>query len=425
MPELQGTKRMRQVWRYLPAVGAALFAPTALFVMAPNAVILLNLREIGYDWGLVVISLQAFAASALLCALAFVLALRSRALGWLPRLVILLGASVLLWDALSPLLDTWGKSTLGGLLIEGVAFLVLALVLFRLKLANLYFIFGAIAPVLLISGLVSHYTTVKAVQDAYDAGRLAPVAGSADAVGGSEAGGNETGGWRLVHYDVDEDRLAQDQPVDLKLYWTPPSGVEPIASADFYRQENGEWVQVIRQARNLAPNGGFEQGDGFSGFPNDLYKAPPETREVVADTRNNQATKVVVLKNGPQAPKTSLVSALIAVSPKRLYLQAGWLRSDHGGVGYLGRVWLPKGAYDYFVKSDSQSWSHYIQIIQSPTDATQVQIGAANLASSGQVYYDNLVFVELGRIDEAACQPPATSGAPPRCGPPLLTEAPN
>jgi len=173
------------------------------------------------------------------------------------------------------------------------------------------------------------------------------------------------------------------------------------------------------------PNSGFEQGDGFSGYPNDLYKTPAGTREVVTDTRNNQATKVVVLKNGPQAPKTSLVSAPIAVSPKRLYLQAGWLRSDQGGVGYLGRLWLPKGAYDYFVKSDSQTWSHYVQIIQSAADATQVQVGAANLASSGQVYYDNLIFVELGRVGEAACQPPATSGAPLRCGPPLLTGAQN
>ncbi len=425
MPNLRGIRLMHQVWRYLPAVGAALFAPTVLFVMVPNSVLLLNLSEIDYDWGLVIISLQAFVASAPLCALAFVLALRSRAFGWLPRLVILLGVSVLLWDALSPLLNTWGKSMVGGLLIEGVAFLVLALVLFRLKLDNLYFIFGAIAPVLLISGLVSHYTTIKAVQDAYDASRPAQAVQPTKVAGEGETGGSGTGGWRLVRYEIDEERLAQDQPVDLNLYWMPLPGVEPVPAENFYRQANGEWVQVIRQARNLVPNGGFEQGDGFSGLPNDLYKAPPDTREVVADTREGQPTRVAVLKNGPQAPKSSLVSASIAVSPKRLYLQAGWLRTSAGGQAFLGRLWLPKATREYFVESDSPTWAYFEQMVQPPADATKVQIGAVNRAPAGQVYYDDLIFVELGEFNDAACQPPTTPGEPLRCGPPLLVGARN
>src|SRR5512136_2966271 len=122
---------MRQIWRYLPALGAALFAPTVLFITAPNSVILLNMKEIGYDWGMVIIFLQAFAVGALLCGLVFVLAQRSRRFDWLPRLLILLGVSVLLWDALSPLLDTVVESAVGGVLIEGIAFLVVALLLFR------------------------------------------------------------------------------------------------------------------------------------------------------------------------------------------------------------------------------------------------------------------------------------------------------
>jgi len=317
---------------------------------------------------------------------------------------------------------------LGGLLIEGVAFVVAAFVLFRLKLDNLFFIFGAIAPVLLISGVVSHYTTVKAVQTAYDADRSAGASGLANTVATPEAGtstqsGGATGEWRLVRYEVDEEQLARDAPADLKLYWMPLPGVEPVPSADFYRQADGEWVQVIRQVRSLVPNAGFEQGDGLSGYPNDLYKAPADTREVVADTRNNQATKVAVLKNGGQTGQTSLVSAPIAVNPKRLYLQAGWLRSDQGGEGYLGRVWLPKGTYEYFVKSDSPTWFHYKQIVRPPADATKIQVGAANIASQGQVYYDDLIFVELGQLNDAACQQPATPGGPLRCGPPLLTGA--
>ncbi len=415
---------MRQIWRYLPAIGAALFAPTVLFIIAPNSAILLNMREIGYDWGLVVIFIQAFAVSALVCGLAFVLALHSGRFNWLPRLLILLGAGVLLWDALSPLLTTLGNPVLGSWIIEGAAFLLAAFLLFRLKLDNLFLIFGAIAPILLISGVVTHYTTVKAAQEAYDAARSGQTVGLTNTAE-SEAqtsAGRTMGKWRLLRYEVDEDRLAQDQAVDLKLYWAPLSGVEPVAAQDFNRQADGLWVQVIRQVRNLVPNGGFEQGDGLSGFPYDLTKSPGKGRQVVADTRNGQATKAAVLKNTAQSKQTSLVSLPIKVSPDRLYLQAGWLRVSEGGQAYLGRLWLPKGAYDAFVKSDTQTWFHYRQIIQPPADATQVQVGAVNTASAGQVYCDGLVFVELGQVNEAACQAGAP-GDPLRCGPPLLAGA--
>ena len=415
---------MRQIERYLPAVGAALFAPTVLFITAPNSVILLNMKEIGYDWGLVIILLQAFMLSALLCALVFVLALRFRAFAWLSRLLILLGASVLVWDALSPLTNGAGMSVAGGLLIEGVAFLALALPLFRLKLGNLYLIFGAVAPVLLISGMVSHYTTVKAMQEA----RPGRTVESARVVGSGATQVQQslrgTGGWRLLRYEVDEGRLAQDQAADLRLYWVPLPGIEPVAAQDFH-QVGSQWVQVIRGVRNLVPNGGFEQKEGLSGFPYDLYKAPPETRQVIADTRNGQATQVAVLKNTQQAQQTSLVSAPNAVSPKRLYLQAGWLRTSGGSQGYLGRLWLPKGLYDFFVKSDTQVWFHYRQIVQPPAGVTQVQVGVANIASVGQVYCDDMVFVELGQVNEAACQQPSTPGAPLRCGPPLSAGAGN
>jgi hypothetical protein len=419
---------MRQIWRYLPALGAALFAPTVLFITAPNAVILLNMKEIGYDWGMVIIFLQAFVGGALLCGLVFALAQRSRRFDWLPRLLILLGVSVLLWDALNPLLDAAGKSAVGELLIEGIAFLAVAWLLFRLKLDNLYLIFGAIAPVLLVSGVVGHYMAVRAAQEAYDAARSGRVVESANAVGGAtEAAAGVAGstGWRLLRYDLDESRLALGEAADLKLYWMPPPGVEPVAAENFYRQPDGQWVQVIRQVRNLVANGGFERGNGFADFPNDLYKAPAETRQLVTETRDGQTTHVAVLKNTVQATQTSLISTPIAVNPKRLYLQAGWLRVGEGGEGYLGQVWLPTGKYGYFVRSNSPDWLHYRQIVQPPADATKVQVGAANRSSNGQVYCDDLIFVELGQVNDAACQPSTTPGEPVRCGPPLLVEAGN
>ncbi len=419
---------MRQIGRYLPALGAALFAPTVLFITAPNAVILLNMHEIGYDWGMVIIFLQAFVGGALLCGLVFALAQRSRRFDWLPRLLILLGVSVLLWDALNPLLGVVGKSAVGELLIEGIAFLAVAWLLFRLKLDNLYLIFGAIAPVLLVSGVVGHVMAVKAAQEAYDAARSGRVVESANAVGGAAetaAGAAGSTGWRLLRYDLDESRLALGEAADLKLYWMPPPGVEPVAAENFYRQPDGQWVQMIRQVRNLVANGGFERGNGFADFPKDLYKAPAETRQLITETRDGQMTHVAVLKNSGQATQSSLLSTPIAVNPKRLYLQAGWLRVGEGGDGYLGQVWLPTGKYGYFVRSSSPDWLHYRQIVQPPADATEVQVGAANRSSKGQVYCDDLIFVELGQANDAACQPSTTPGEPVRCGPPLLAEVGN
>jgi hypothetical protein len=235
---------------------------------------------------------------------------------------------------------------------------------------------------------------------------------------------NQTiGEWELLGYEVDESRLARDEPVDLRLYWWVPSNVEPISTDDFYRDAGNRWVQVIYRVPNLIPDGGFEGGAASSFFPYDIYEAAPEIRQVVLDTRDGQPTIVATLNNSQDATQSSFASVPVGVRPDRLYLQAGWLRSE-AGRGYLGREWLPGGQYDYAVcEANPTTWTHYAQVVQPPAGATQAQIWLLNYESEGQVYFDDMVFVELGQVTDAACQP-AEPGSPRRCGPPLLVKRP-
>jgi hypothetical protein len=89
-------------------------------------------------------------------------------------------------------------------------------------------------------------------------------------------------------YDVDENRLAAGDAVDLYLYWLAPPGAQPVASDDLYRDWGGRCAQVVPGVRNPIPDGGFEKGDLKLNFPGDIYKAAAKTRDVVMDFRDGQ-----------------------------------------------------------------------------------------------------------------------------------------
>jgi hypothetical protein len=231
----------------------------------------------------------------------------------------------------------------------------------------------------------------------------------------------EIRGWTLVGYQVDESRLARSELVDLKLYWRVPVGVKPIKTGDFYHQAGNQWVQVVRPVQNLVVDGGFEGGEASSFLSYDIYDAAPETRQFVSDMREGQLTIVANLRNTQESQRTSFVSAPIEVRPDCLYLQTGWLRSE-AGRGYLGREWLPGKQYDYVVGGvTSNVWTHHAQVVQPPTGTTEARIWLLNFDSEGQVYFDDVVFVELGQIIDVACSS-TDSDSPHRCGPPLLTD---
>ena len=77
----------------------------------------------------------------------------------------------------------------------------------------------------------------------------------------------EIAGWLLVGIDADEATLLRDEPVELKVYWLPPPGVSLEPSADFYRLEDGRWVQVVRQVVNRVADGGSKRTPVWPAFP--------------------------------------------------------------------------------------------------------------------------------------------------------------
>ena len=153
-----------RTWQdYLVAAGAALFTPSVVLIVVPNGIILRNLDEVSYPGGLVVEFLQASALFSLFCFPIFLAAQRSRLFAIPARLLVLLGISVFLWDVVGLLPAKWIDSSLKAASVEGAFFSVALLVLFRLKLENLFILLAVVSPVLLGSTLVEHYVNIRPV----------------------------------------------------------------------------------------------------------------------------------------------------------------------------------------------------------------------------------------------------------------------
>jgi tetratricopeptide (TPR) repeat protein len=212
-------------------------------------------------------------------------------------------------------------------------------------------------------------------------------------------------GWTFLGYDVDEERLIRGEPVDLLLYWEGPGSAHAGSERDGWYRAGARWVQVLEGARNLASNGGFELGveDGSpTGFPGDIYRAGPDTRRLVADSRAGRRTTVALLDNTAVYSRTSFASTWLPVDADRLYVQAGWMRSA-GGQGYLGRRWagdIAEGVrrYSYVaMQVGADGWHHYAGLARPLEGATRCQIWVLNFKAVGRVYFDNVLFVEVGR----------------------------
>jgi hypothetical protein len=229
----------------------------------------------------------------------------------------------------------------------------------------------------------------------------------------------EFAGWMLVGYDVDEAALVRDEAVDVKLYWLPPQGREPATSEDMYQQADGRWVQWVRGVTNRVPDGAFEKGS-LSNFPDDLYQAGPEPRQLFTDTRNGRPSTVAMLRNNPSIQHSSLVSDPVRAEPGRLYLQSGWLRGE-ASYAFLGREWLPSTEYGYVAVAVSpQDWAHYARALVAPETVKAARVWLLNYESSGTAYFDDVAFVELGALGVSPCQG-AESGDVVVCTSPLVS----
>ena len=207
--------------------------------------------------------------------------------------------------------------------------------------------------------------------------------------------------WVLVGYDLDEEALKMWSETTIWLYWQPSKPVEMKKPGWHWAGER--WVEV-REVRNLVPNGGFEWdlkvGPAYPyGWPSGIYKAPLECHELVVDERNGEKTKCARLSNSQTYQSTSFASIEIPIKPGAIYLQAGWIKSE-GGKGYLGRRWMgkieEKPPYNYVVRGvKAESWTHYAGIARPPEGATSCHLWLLNYKSTGKVYFDDILFVEL------------------------------
>lgn len=213
-------------------------------------------------------------------------------------------------------------------------------------------------------------------------------------------------GWMFLGYDVDQERLVRGEPVDLILYWSGSISASAGSEQDGWYRAGERWVQVLGGGQNLTLNGGFELGveqDGSpAGFPGDIYRAHPDTRRLVADWRAGRQTTVALLDNTDVYSSTSFVSAWVPVDPDGLYLQTGWIRSA-GGRAYLGRRWVGElardvRAYSYAAAGvEAEGWQHYAGVTQPLPGTDRCQIWLLNYKALGQVYFDDVSFVEIGR----------------------------
>ena len=212
-------------------------------------------------------------------------------------------------------------------------------------------------------------------------------------------------GWTCLGYDLVEERLIRGEPVDLLVYWVGSASANAGSEQNGWYRAGERWVQVLERVQNLVPNGGFElglDGDGSpTGFPGDIYRADPGTRRLAGDVRARQHTTVAMLDNTEVYSRTSFASTWVPVNPDALYVQAGWMKSI-GGKGYLGRRWAGNVAegtrhYSYVTtRVTADEWQHYAGMTRPLEGATRCQVWLLNHKAVGRVYFDNVLFVEVG-----------------------------
>jgi len=234
--------------------------------------------------------------------------------------------------------------------------------------------------------------------------------------GGGDSGANRAAdpraGWTLAGYGADPAALLSGDPTPLWLFWAAPDvSAAPavpatLAAAGWRRIDATLWMQHVPAAINLVANGSFEGEAGASGFPQDYYAASPPAdpaagfsgRSVEAVVRGGRETQAAVLSSGPANPSTSFVSPPIAVTPGRLYLQAGALRGA-GGRGYLGRNWLLAGGgvqEEYlFAGEENGAWQQGAVLAAAPPDAAAVQVLLLNRNATGRVCFDDILLLGL------------------------------
>ncbi|MBN1992352.1 MAG: tetratricopeptide repeat protein [Anaerolineae bacterium] len=215
--------------------------------------------------------------------------------------------------------------------------------------------------------------------------------------------------WQLLGYDANEAMLVGGEPTALWLYWWAPANGVPITDEANFYHIGERWAQVIEEARNLVPNGGFELGRTPFGFPEDIYDISAQTRTFVAERRYGQDTRAALLNNVGEMDHTSFVTNYFPVNPQHVYLQAAWAKGKEG-TGFLGWRWLGnlkrgQQVYDYYnlirEPNEPAHWVHHAHLMKPAQGATAAQVWLLNAGVENQFYFDNVLLVDIGQFGPA------------------------
>jgi tetratricopeptide (TPR) repeat protein len=216
-------------------------------------------------------------------------------------------------------------------------------------------------------------------------------------------------GWFFLGYRGDELRLVRGEPAPLWLFWQgPPGGIAGTETEGWYTLGQDRWVQFLEEAQNLVFNGGFElglAGNSPSGFPDDIYRLDPDTRQLAIENHGQGDSTAALLVNTSVYSRSSFASIQIPIDSEALYLQTGWVKSK-GGSAYVGRNWqwpgniIPENVRPYshiIYGAQPEYWRLYAGIAQPPPGTDRTQVWLLNYQATGSVYFDNVMLIKIGR----------------------------
>jgi hypothetical protein len=221
------------------------------------------------------------------------------------------------------------------------------------------------------------------------------------------------GEWTLLGYDVDEARLVRGEPVEMWLFWQPPAECKQATSSVPNVYQVGErWVQVLGYSVNRLGNGGFELGVTNSspvGFPDDLYRADPSTRQLARERRPTGETTVAMLNNPEGVENSSFMTTWMPVDEDRLYLLGAWVRSVEGRAAVNLQWHIPTDTPPFKdtyvgVAVGPTDWVHYAGVIEMPPGATMARVRLFGWGEYARAVFDNVTFVEMQRPNWSSCQ---------------------
>lgn len=200
----------------------------------------------------------------------------------------------------------------------------------------------------------------------------------------------------LEGYTIDQETLEAGPWVEMILFWR---GVGTMHSVPPSWQQIAEdrWVQA-GVFLNLAPNAGFEWSSPSEvqrfGYSNEVYGEPIPPHQIVVRNRNGSMTHAVGLLHHGVKHSSGLISYPMAVESHAIYLVTAWSYSDEG-FGGLGIHWVGRALNFTPCNSKTGEWFPCIGLQQPPAGATEAQIWIIQYQTPYDVYFDDVLFVQL------------------------------